>query len=152
MLEQAPLSDEQMKILQQEINQSHCNMLDQHSVEKMSLGQRVRDVIMAQSLIKSKEPVKVLIAGNGHILNDRAVPLYLRAHLKQQSKSADILTISMLEVESDHMDVATYAHHWGSGSIPFDIVWFTPQVKRQKNQCDQLRKHFEKIKQQKKQS
>lgn len=146
MLEQAPLSAEQMDILQEEINQSHCHMLDEKTARKMTLGQRVRDVIMAQSLLNSEEPTKVLIAGNGHVLNDRAVPMYLRKNLARQAKDPTILTIGFIEVEADIVDVQAYAKRWGSDKLPFDMVWFTPQVKRQTNQCDELRKHFKHIK------
>lgn len=142
MLERTPLTSEQMAVLQEEINQSHCNMLDDKTARKMTLGQRVRDVIMAQSLLNSKQPIKVLIAGNGHVLNDRAVPLYVRSRLKQKSKHARILTIGFIEVEANANNVSDYEQRWGGKNIPFDVVWFTPQVQREKNQCDQLRKHF----------
>jgi len=144
MLEQTPLTSEQMAILQEEINQSHCNMLDENTARKMTLGQRVRDIIMAQSLLNSNEPSKVLIAGTGHVLNDRAVPMYLRKNLAQQAKSPKILTIGFTEVDADVVNVGAYAKRWSSESLPFDIVWFTPQVKRERNQCDNLRKHFNK--------
>ena len=53
-------------------------MLDDKTSASMVLGQRLRDAVMAESLLNSLQPVKVLIAGAGHVRNDRAVPLYLR--------------------------------------------------------------------------
>ena len=98
---------------------------------------------MADSLLNSQQPVKVLIAGAAHVRNDRAVPLYLRTNLKQQGKDARILSIGMIEVESAETDPSAYAEPWGSETLPFDIVWFTPQAKRE-DMCQQLKQHFKK--------
>jgi len=106
----------------------------------MVLGQRLRDAVMADSLLNSQQPVKVLIAGAAHVRNDRAVPLYLRTNLKQQGKDARILSIGMIEVESAETDPSAYAEPWGSETLPFDIVWFTPQAKRE-DMCQQLKQH-----------
>lgn len=141
MLDKAPLSTEQFNALQQEINQSHCNMLDDKSSRKLVLGQRMRDAIMAHSLLRSRAPVKVLIAGNGHVRNDRGVPLYLRSNLDTQGKQARILSIGLLEVETGETDPLAYAELWGNNTLPLDIVWFTPQVKRD-DPCVKLRQHF----------
>ena len=141
ILQKTPLSAEQMKASQLEISQSHCGMLDDKTSASMVLGQRLRDAVMAESLLKSRQPVKVLIAGAGHVRNDRAVPLYLDTNLKAQGKDARILSIAMIEVEASEINPATYAEPWGSETLPFDIVWFTPQVKRE-DQCEKLRQHF----------
>ena len=141
MLERTPLSDQQLNALHLVINKSHCNMLDDKTSRKMVLGQRMRDAIMAHSLLKSRAQTKVLIAGNGHVRNDRAVPLYLRTNLVMQAKYPRILTIGFIEVEPGVTDVSAYAERLGSDTMPFDIVWFTPQVKRE-DACDELRQHF----------
>lgn len=143
MLDATPLSAEQMKASQQEIIQSHCGMLDEKSGASMVLGQRLRDAVMADSLLNSQQPVKVLIAGAAHVRNDRAVPLYLRTNLKQQGKDARILSIGMIEVESSETDPSAYSAPWGSETLPFDIAWFTPQVNRE-DMCKQLKQHFKK--------
>ena len=143
MLDATPLSAAQLKASQQEISQSHCGMLDDKTSAGMVLGQRLRDAVMADSLLNSQQPVKVLIAGAAHVRNDRAVPLYLRTNLKQQGKDARILSIGMIEVESAETDPSAYAEPWGSETLPFDIVWFTPQAKRE-DMCQQLKQHFKK--------
>lgn len=139
ILEQTPFTDQQTASLQQEIKESHCNMLDDKTSQGMILGQRLRDIIMTHSLLKSQQPVKVLIAGAGHVRNDRGVPLYLAG----QDRKARILAIGFTEVREDGQDIASYTERWDSAELPFDIVWFTPQVERE-NLCAELRKHFRK--------
>jgi len=141
MLNKTPLSAEQNKALLLEINESHCNMLDANATSKMALAQRLRDSIMAHSLLKSRAPVKVLIAGMGHVRKDRGVPLYLQTNLYAQEKQAKILSIGLLEVELDKPDPLAYAELWDGHILPFDIVLFTPQVERE-DACAKLLKHF----------
>ena len=143
MLNKTPLSAGQLDALQEEISQSHCGMLDDKTSSKMVLGQRLRDAIMADSMLNSQQPLKVLIAGAGHVRNDRAVPFYLRSNLQSEAKAANILSIGMIEVQTDEIDPTAYAEPWGSGTLPFDLVWFTPQVKRE-DMCKQLKAHFKK--------
>ncbi len=143
MLDKTPMSLQHQNDLQRVINESHCNMLDDKTSKKMVLGQRMRDAIMAHSLLKSQKKTKVLIAGNGHVRNDRAVPLYLRSNLEARNQTGTILAIGFIEVESGMTDIGTYAKQLGSESLPFDIVWFTPAVER-KGACDELREHFKK--------
>lgn len=137
MLQHAPLSARQLSDLRAEINESHCNMLDDKTAKMMILGQRVRDAVIAHSLVKSRTPMKVLIAGAGHVRNDRGVPLYLAA----QSKPARIVTLGFAEVEAAANDIAPYNERWGTKRLPFDFVWFTPQVKRG-DMCASIRRHM----------
>lgn len=139
MLVPVPFMPEHQKALQQEIKSSHCNMLDDKMAQKMVLSQRVRDAVMAHSLTKIRTPVKVFIAGAGHVRKDRGVPLYLA----QYKKGAKILTLGFTEVEAGENDVLAYSRHWGSPSLPFDYVWFTPTVKR-KDLCAQFKRHMRK--------
>lgn len=134
MLKQSPLSDAQMKSLQQEIKQSHCNMLDDAASHKLILAQRVRDAVIAHSLTKNRAPVKVLIAGAGHVRKDRGVPLYL----ERQIKGTKVLTIGFTEVSAGANDIRRYSERWSTNSMPFDIVWFTPTVERH-DMCAQFK-------------
>jgi uncharacterized iron-regulated protein len=136
ILQKTPLTDAQAASLQEEIKQSHCNMLDDKTSKKMVMGQRVRDAIIAQSLLKSDLPLKVLIAGAGHVRNDRGVPIYLQGQGK-------IMTVGFTEVADGRNDARLYTERWDTDEIPFDIVWFTPQVKRG-DLCAQLKKHMKK--------
>ena len=133
MLDKTPFSKTQQAKLQNEINQSHCNMLDDNSSKSMVLGQRLRDATMAHSLLKSPSPVKVLIAGLGHVRNDLAVPIYIGNN--------KVLSVGFIEVEQDIDKAAPYAKAWDTETLPFDIVWFTPQVKRE-DMCEQIKEHF----------
>ncbi len=126
MLARVPLPEQQVQSLQREIKASHCNMLDDLSASKFVLAQRVRDAVMAHSLTKIHSPVKVLIAGAGHVRKDRGVPLYLGQH----DEATRILTIGFTEVEAGANTVTQYAGRWDTDRLPFDIVWFTPQVER----------------------
>ena len=143
MLAQAPLSDKQMQSLRQEIKASHCNMLDDTSVAKLVLSQRVRDAVMAHSLTKIRTPVKIFIAGAGHVRNDRGVPFYLARY----NKKAKVMTLGFSEVEAGHDRVELYTRRWGGEQLPFDFVWFTPQVKRT-DLCAQFERHIKQKKEQ----
>ena len=138
MLAKTPLSAQQYDALHLEIIESHCNMLDEKTSRTMVLGQRLRDAIMAHSMLKSQAQQKVLIAGAGHVRNDRGVPLYLRTNLGKKARGASILTIGFIEVENGLTEASDYADRWGSRTLPFDIAWFTPKVKRE-DACAKLR-------------
>lgn len=141
MLAKTPFSDQHNEALQLEINQVHCNMLSEKSGRSMALGQRLRDAIMAHSLLKSQADYKVLIAGMGHVRNDRAVPLYLQANLNAKDGDNKILSVGFIEVDNELKNASDYTEYSGYQSLPFDIVWFTPKVERV-DACEKLRKHF----------
>jgi uncharacterized iron-regulated protein len=134
MLDKTPLSKAQLNSLQVEIREAHCNMLDDNMTNNMVLGQRLRDAIMAHSLSKSRSAIKVLIAGSGHVRNDRGVPFYLNDN--------NVLAVSFMEVESGIEEASSYAENWGAEALPFDIVWFTPKVVRH-DPCETLKQHLE---------
>ncbi|MDH5737311.1 MAG: ChaN family lipoprotein [Gammaproteobacteria bacterium] len=126
MLSMAGLTPAQMKNLRAEVAQSHCGMLDDEMVQRMVLAQRVRDAVIAHSLSKSQLPLKVLIAGSGHVRKDRGVPQYLAS----LDRDARIVSLGFAEVVSEDRDADHYALHWGADRLPFDYVWFTPGVER----------------------
>lgn len=82
LLAQTPWSARQQQALEREIDDGHCKALPASLHAGMALAQRARDAAMARALLDSRaagaERV-ILIAGNGHVRRDRAVPLYLRA-------------------------------------------------------------------------
>jgi len=138
MLKQVSLSDRQMQSLLREIKASHCNMLGDKTAAKLALSQRLRDAVMAHSLSKIRTPLKVFIAGAGHVRKDRGVPLYL-ANI---NKGARVLSLGFSEVDADKIHATDYARRWGGKQLPFDYVWFTPQVKRA-DLCEQFKKHMQ---------
>ena len=77
-----PWSDTQQAALVQDIAQSHCGALPTSLVPGMAQAQRARDAALAQAMLNARAAAAervVLIAGNGHVRRDRAVPAYLIA-------------------------------------------------------------------------
>jgi uncharacterized iron-regulated protein len=139
MLERTPLTPQLLADLTSEIKRSHCDLLDQDTAEKMALAQRVRDASLASSLLQSDKPVKVLVAGIGHVRNDRGVPPYLKNNSKTPVTDENVLAVGMLQVEEGLNAAADYAESWGVDRLPFDMVIFTPAVK-QLDHCAELKK------------
>lgn len=63
----------------EEVRIGHCNMLPAAMLEPMARAQIARDVVMAEAMRPYLERGVVLIAGNGHVRRDIAVPYWLRA-------------------------------------------------------------------------
>lgn len=61
-----------------EVRDSHCGMLPEPMVSPMAKAQIARDVVMAETLRTHATSGVVLIAGNGHVRRDIAVPYWLR--------------------------------------------------------------------------
>ena len=76
-----------------EIREAHCGHFPADRVDGMVLAQRARDSALAESLLAGSDGA-VLIAGTGHIRNDRGVPIYLRL----RAPDATIATLAPLEV------------------------------------------------------
>lgn len=63
----------------EEVRNGHCGMLPEGMLEPMALAQVARDVVMAETMRPYASRGVVLIAGNGHVRRDIAVPYWLRA-------------------------------------------------------------------------
>lgn len=61
-----------------EVRDSHCGALPESLVTPMAKAQIARDVVMAETLRTHAASGIVLIAGNGHVRGDIAVPFWLR--------------------------------------------------------------------------
>ena len=61
-----------------EVRDSHCGALPEAMVSPMAKAQIARDVVMAETLRTHAAHGVVLIAGNGHVRGDIAVPFWLR--------------------------------------------------------------------------
>ncbi|WP_449445876.1 ChaN family lipoprotein [Thermomonas brevis] len=61
-----------------EVRGSHCGMLPETLVAPMAKAQIARDVVMADTLRTHAKRGVVLVAGNGHVRGDIAVPFWLR--------------------------------------------------------------------------
>ncbi len=61
-----------------EVRDSHCGALPEPMVSPMAKAQVARDVVMAETMRTHLANGVVLIAGNGHVRKDIAVPYWLR--------------------------------------------------------------------------
>ena len=141
-MDSVPLTKAQIETMRQEIESSHCGMINDKMVETMLLGQKVRDAAMSHNLTSNKSsltPTMVLIAGSGHVRKDRGVPHYLQ----QEAGNAKVTAIAWLEVVPEAKNIDDYANFWGNGELPFDYVWFTPMADRP-DPCAEMKKYMEK--------
>jgi len=139
-LNDVKLGEDQKKQLKEEIIDSHCGMLPETMVDPMVLGQRVRDVVMAKSLLSaSKTGTAILFSGSGHGRKDYGAPAYV----KSQHPDARISTVAMMEVVEEVVQPGDYSEAWASKKIPFDYVWFTSRMERG-DPCEELKQHFKK--------
>ena len=112
-------SVERERALRREIFEGHCAALPEQSVARMAAAQRARDATLAEALLASGPDGAVLIAGNGHVRRDLAVPLYLRP------AGDATCAIGILEVEAGKKNPRDYLEG-GVSLPPFDFVCFTP--------------------------
>ncbi len=96
-------SQMQRQKLMQEVREGHCNLLPEEEVTRMAGAQRMRDATMARALVHwhqaSGLPV-VLLAGNGHLRNDLAVPIWLQ----QLDPQASVYTVAVLERTQERVE------------------------------------------------
>lgn len=134
------LSDSQKQSLKREIIESHCNMASDGMVAGMTLAQRIKDATMSNSLMDNEpKSVKVLIAGSGHVRQDRGIPLYIR----QRHKEAKVITLAFVEVMQGQTDIGYYRQRWGEPQLPFDYIWFTPTADRD-DPCEAYARYMKK--------
>ncbi len=125
-----------------ELSKSHCDLMPFSALEPMANIQRYKDAILADNLIKgSKKWGSVLIAGSGHIRNDRGVPYYL----KKREPEANIITLSFIEVEAGNNSPDEHIPATTERKAAVDYVWFTPRQKRE-DPCKALKLKFKKKK------
>lgn len=138
LLQQVTLSEQDITGLHQEIAESHCGALPSQHVEGMSLGQRVRDAVMARAMVEARnQHGAILIAGNGHVRLDRGAPAYVRAADRKRS----LRSVAWQEVREEMAAPNDYAAVWAAPGLPFDFVWFTARVERP-DPCEAFREHM----------
>ncbi len=153
--------------LGQELQTSHCNLLPAESLPAMLLVQRARDGVMADAMIRAGYRFgSILIAGNGHIRKDWAVPRVLRQRLPG-NKIVDLdlpgagsdgttgkvsvripnshnLSIAVIEVEAGMENPGDYRLNNLQGTPLYDFVIFTPKSD-DTDHCAALREKFKPI-------
>lgn len=123
-----------------DLYRSHCELVPRDALGAMLDIQRLRDAVLAGSLIDAAGRGRaILIAGNGHVRADRAVPWYL----SRRAPRARVLTVMLLEVDGAAKTPEDMAPGGPGGEPAADYVWFTPRAERE-DPCVKLRKRFAK--------
>jgi len=134
-----PLDEPLQTALIDELRDGHCGLMPEKHFPRMTEVQRFRDATMADALLSVGDfKGAILIAGNGHIRNDRAVPLYLI------SRGADpdrIRTVAKIEVTSGKTNPADYIPKAPDGSPAVDYAVFTPRLDRP-DPCVRMKEQF----------
>lgn len=126
-----PPGDAALAELREEMKAAHCGHLPEGMLEPMALAQAARDAQLALRLAEAaQEEGAVLIAGNGHVRRDVAVPSFLA----KLAPSRSLLSVALLEVAPELQTPAQVSAAWG-GALPFDYVVFTP-AKERPDPCD----------------
>jgi uncharacterized iron-regulated protein len=134
-LESSPRYDAaQSESLADELRASHCGHLPEASLPRMMEVQWSRDANMARVLRSAGRPA-VLIAGAGHVRNDRAVPWHLRETVPEQN----VLSVAFVEVQPGQDDPASY-----SQAGFFDVLWFTARVENE-DPCTKFRDSLQRM-------
>lgn len=121
LLDRAPLDGEARAALDRELVAGHCGQLPESMVPGMRAAQVARDASMANALLRAAESGPAwLIAGNGHVRSDVAVPRLLRA----AAPGAAVVAVGFLE-RTESGDVPAAATR-----ATFDLVVVTPRVSR----------------------
>jgi uncharacterized iron-regulated protein len=120
-----PLPTADAENLNQEIDAAHCGYANNEMIGAMAYAQFARDAHLAHEMSANGEiDGAILIAGAGHARKDRAGPF----HLRRMSPGRAIISLAFLEVSAGENTANAYAMSFGSETLPFDYVWFTPRV------------------------
>lgn len=94
LMEQAPLDDAAREALDHELMEGHCGQLAETMIPGMRAAQAVRDAAMTRALLAAAADGPAwLIAGNGHVRKDIAVPRLLR----QVAPDRRVLVVGLTE-------------------------------------------------------
>ena len=120
-----PLAPDLLAKCRQEMAEVHCGLLPPSMLDGMVLVQRARDAYLAERLHAGIELAgrAVLIAGSGHVRDDRGVPTALAA-----AYGTSALAIGLVEVEDGVSRPERYAANYDARRLPFGYVWFTPRA------------------------
>ena len=136
-----PLPTADAENLNQEIDAAHCGYANKEMIEAMAYAQFARDAHLAREMSDNGEiDGAVLIAGAGHARGDRAVPF----HLRRMAPGRAIINLAFLEVSAGENIATAYATPFGSETLPFDYVWFTPRVDI-RDACERFEEQLKKM-------
>jgi uncharacterized iron-regulated protein len=134
-----PLPDGEQNGLLDELVGSHCGIMPRAALTTMADAQRYRDAYMANQLVDAAKTHQgaVLLAGNGHVRRDRAVPW----HLQRMAPTKRSLVVMFSQAESQQADALSYATRGAEGRPIADFVVITPRVERP-DPCIAMKKRF----------
>jgi uncharacterized iron-regulated protein len=87
----AAVPADMMQALAQDIEGSHCGMLDAPAARRMALAQVARDQAMAAAVERHADRGVLLLAGNGHVRIDAGVPRWLSPPVRARSEAIGLL-------------------------------------------------------------
>jgi uncharacterized iron-regulated protein len=120
-----PLDSIGRAIQDKEIIDGHCGKLPAAMVPGMRAAQEVRDAAMAATMVAAhRDGPTWLVAGNGHVRSDVAVPRLLRAMVP----SARIVSVGLMEQGADGVRPAPPVGQ-------YDYVIYTPALARREDPC-----------------
>lgn len=122
-----------------EIRDAHCGHAPDRMLPGMITVQRARDARFADVLRDASADGGILIAGGGHVRNDRGVPVFLR----HATPDPRVISVAFLEVDTGRTHPPEYGARFG-GTLPFDYVWFTPAASDE-DPCEKFRKSLERL-------
>lgn len=121
LMAEAPLDSVARGIMDRELVDGHCGQLPASRVGGMRTAQEARDASMARSMLAAAGGGPVwLIAGNGHVRADVAVPRILR----RVAPGKTVVAVGLLEAGPD--GGLPPAAAWAG----FDLVIVTPRAER----------------------
>ena len=110
------------EIMRADIVAAHCGYAPHARLDGMVAAQRARDAIFADTLLAQDNDGAVLIAGNGHVRNDFAVPAYLR----RRAPGKTTASVAFTEVAAGQTAPGDYLPAAADDRAAFDYLWFTP--------------------------
>ena len=132
-----PLEANFATALKQEIKVAHCDLLPDAAIGPMLQVQQFRDATLAAALVSAAGAAgAVLIAGNGHIRSDWAVPWYLQ----RTDEAARVVSVMLVELQ-EAADLDDLITRDANGLPVADYFWLTPRVDRE-DQCEKLRRRM----------
>jgi uncharacterized iron-regulated protein len=130
-LHAARWTETQAAALRADIIEDHCNKLPESVVPRIVLAQRVRDAALAQALVNDATASgAILIAGDGHVRNDLAVPIYLHAPGLPGADTHSV-SLGLIEVSPDDERAGDFPRPVIAAHPGFDYIWFTPPAARE---------------------
>jgi hypothetical protein len=130
----SPSPPETRLAMTRELRESHGQVPD-HVIDRMVDIQWARDARIAASLARGGQR-----DGACSSRGRARAPRPRRAvHLALQAPNASIASVAFVEVDAAAVKPGDYAARFGSDTLPFDYVWFTPKVD-DGDPCEKLKK------------